>query len=261
MIYLNGQPLSVTIFPDNTSQVWKIPPSILPTEGEEATVKWDFSHESEFLQLAQLKLLLDDIGVASYLHMSYLPYGRQDKFISNETTFALRAFAKQLNSLKFEDVIITDPHSDVALRLIANSHAEYPKEALKQVIFDQDITMACYPDKGAVVKYSRVYEEEIGSAFVYGEKVRDQLTGHITSYKLIGKVAGENVLIVDDICDGGMTFKLLAKDLLAAGAKSVVLFVTHGIYSKGVRTLYDSGIKAVYDKDGHRGPRFGSNNI
>jgi ribose-phosphate pyrophosphokinase len=47
-----------------------------------------------------------------------------------------------------------------------------------------------------------------------------------------------------------MTFKLLAKDLLAAGAKSVVLFVTHGLFSKGLQTLKDSGIQRIYAQDG-----------
>ena len=47
-----------------------------------------------------------------------------------------------------------------------------------------------------------------------------------------------------------MTFKLLAKDLLAAGAKEVNLFVTHGIFSKGLRTLRNSGINRIFTKDG-----------
>jgi phosphoribosylpyrophosphate synthetase len=53
----------------------------------------------------------------------------------------------------------------------------------------------------------------------------------------------------------------LAKDLLAAGAKSVVLFVTHGIFSKGTRTLFESGISRVFTQDGEVGPRHGSANI
>ena len=85
---------------------------------------------------------------------------------------------------------------------------------------------------------------------MYGEKVRDQLTGNIVRYKIVGEPVGKNVLIIDDICDGGMTFKLLAKDLLAAGAKSVVLFVTHGLFSKGLQTLKDSGIQRIYAQDG-----------
>jgi len=58
------------------------------------------------------------------------------------------------------------------------------------------------------------------------------------------------VLIVDDICDGGMTFKLLARDLLAAGAKEVHPYVTHGIFSKGLDTLKESGIGRFFTYKG-----------
>ena len=48
---------------------------------------------------------------------------------------------------------------------------------------------------------------------------------------------GRNCLIVDDICDGGGTFIPLAKKLKNAGAKTVTLYVTHGIFSKGLDPL------------------------
>jgi ribose-phosphate pyrophosphokinase len=254
MLYLNGQPLNVTVFPDNTSQVWKLPEEIFSKS--EVVIKWTFSHEGEFMQLAQLKHLLglkSHYGPHIRLILTYLPYGRQDKEITNESTFALRTFAVLLNKLNFDAVIIHDPHSEVALELIKNSHAYYPKEKLNEVIKETGTNLLCYPDKGALRKYSEQYE--FYQAYIYGEKVRDQLTGNITSYKVVGDCAGKNVLIVDDICDGGATFKLLAKDLLAAGAKSVSLFATHGIFSKGVRTLFDSGISRIFTEDEEIGKR------
>lgn len=254
MLYINGQPLPITIFPDKTSQVWKLPESIFTHYKEfrrPVQITWKFEHEGEILHLAQLKMLLQSRGVRASLDLPYLPYGRQDKDISNTTTFALRAFAHSLNALAFHDISISDPHSEIALQLIRCSYAYFPKDQIKQIILDTNITLACYPDHGALTKYTKVYQEEVGDAYIHGEKVRDQLTGNITSYKLVGKPPiGENVLIIDDICDGGATFKLLAKDLLAAGAKSVVLFVTHGIFSRGLQTLKDSGIQRIFTQDG-----------
>lgn len=251
MIYLNGTPVPTTRFPDNTSQVWKIPVIQLrmsPT----AHVRWDYSHEAEFLELAQLKDLLDQEWYQSTLEITYLPYGRQDKDVSNEATFGLLTFAKLINSLNFDKVTIHDPHSSVALDLINNSSAVYPRNQIQELIHSGCIDIACYPDKGARIKYSGVYADLIGNAHVYGEKVRDQLTGNITKYELVGgeRVRGKKVMIIDDICDGGMTFKILAKDLLEAGATEVNLFVTHGIFSKGVNTLKESGINHVFTKDG-----------
>jgi ribose-phosphate pyrophosphokinase len=148
----------------------------------------------------------------------------------------------------------------VALDFINNSTALYPIDKLISVINETGSDLICYPDKGALAKYVREYEE-VNLPHIFGEKVRDQLTGNITAYSLIGECYGKNVLIVDDICDGGMTFKILAKDLLASGAKSVVLFVTHGIFSKGVRTLLEAGIQRVFTQDGEKSARSGSFHI
>jgi ribose-phosphate pyrophosphokinase len=253
MIYLNDQPVNTTIFPDNTSQVWKLPKDIFFKSY--ISIKWAFSNEGEFLQLAQLKHLLSNkcqYGPFITLTLTYLPYGRQDKEVCNEATFALRTFAALLNTLQFDSVIIHDPHSKIALDLINNSHAVYPERKILDARVATNSPLLCYPDKGAVSKYSETYP---GWDYIYGQKVRDQLTGNITHYELIGDCVGQNVLIVDDICDGGMTFILLAKSLLAAGAKEVNLFVTHGIFSKGTRVLFEAGIKRVFTQDGEVGPR------
>jgi ribose-phosphate pyrophosphokinase len=249
MILVNGSPVNVTLFPDNTSQVWKVKQLEIP-DTNWVMVTWEYSHEGEFMQLAQLKMLLDHTGFRCALKLKYLPYGRQDKDVSNSATFALRTFASLINTLGFEEIIIVDPHSEIALDLIVHSKAQYPHSQLQTIILATNTLLACYPDKGAVTKYTKVYEKEIGSAFIYGDKVRDQLTGNITNYKLNGSPAGMSVLIVDDICDGGMTFKILAKDLLEAGATEVNLFVTHGIFSRGLRTLHESGINRIFTQDG-----------
>lgn len=256
MLYLNGQPVPVTMFPDKTSQVWKLPEDQLTLS--KATIEWHFEHEGEFMHLAQLRELLTEYGVnVIKLRLKYLPYGRQDKGTNNKATFALYPFADLLNFLNFEQVEIVDPHSEHALDWIDNSNATYPQKLVEQVAQEMDYTIGtgsgctifCYPDKGALTKYSKVYEQSY-RPHIYGEKVRDQLTGNILSYQVVGDCAGKNVLIVDDIVDGGATFKLLAKDLLAAGAKEVNLFATHGIFSKGVNTIKESGIKRIFTQDG-----------
>lgn len=264
MIYLNGMPLDskyLTRFPDNTTQLWKLPDWIL-NETNYAHITWDYTHEGDLLALGQLKDLLDLYDFKTTLRIRYLPFARQDKPVSNTATFALRSFAKLLNVIAFDEVLILDPHSKVALDLINNSKAYYPVEEVMKIAFDLKADLFCYPDAGAVNKYTGggdIQQEIYDYPCIYGEKVRDQLTGNILSYNLVGECAGKNVLIVDDICDGGMTFKLLAKDLLAAGAKEVNLFVTHGIFSKGLRTLTDSKIKRVFTKDGEVGEH--QNNI
>ena len=59
-------------------------------------------------------------------------------------------------------------------------------------------------------------------------------------------LAGQDVVIADDLIDGGMTFILLAKALKVKGAGKVILYGTHGIFSKGTKPLFEGGIDEVY---------------
>lgn len=253
MIYLNDIPVVPTVFPDGTSQVWKLGDEVL--KERVSCIKWDFASENEFLQLAQLKDLLDAKQIIADLHIDFLPYGRQDKEVSNYNTFALTTFAKLLNSLNFARVYCIDPHSNVAERLIKNFIPTYPLVKIKNLKKKLEADLICYPDSGAKAKYTTLLKEKN----IFAMKYRNQQTGLIEGMSLVDdsmcdiKLNGEKVLIVDDICDGGMTFILLAKKLYEAGAKDVNLFVTHGIFSKGLHVLYDAGIEKVFTNKGEAG--------
>lgn len=91
------------------------------------------------------------------------------------------------------------------------------------------------PDHGA---WKRA--EQVGAIYhtpvMVAEKVRDTSDGRITSYAVDwDNYALNKVLVVDDICDGGATFELLAKALPKDTEKH--LYVTHGLFSRGVAHL------------------------
>ena len=245
MISINGEKVNPTLFPDQTSQVW----NVSGLNSLTASVVWEYECEREFLHLAQLKTLLDAKDIKATLHMTYLPYGRQDKPVNNESTFALVTFAKLINDLKFEAVFAIDPHSDVAKELIKNFTPIIPVNYIDMAAFYTGADIFCYPDKGALKKYGNY----TAKSFVYGEKVRNQQTGKIESMKLVGNVKDKTVLIVDDICDAGGTFCGMAKLLYDAGAKEVNLYVTHGIFSKGLKPLREAKIERIFTKDGEVG--------
>lgn len=248
MIYLNEECVKPTIFPDGTSQVWKLDEKHFGED--QARIVWEFSHESEFIHIAQLKNLLEAYGVERVsLHIDYLPYGRQDKSISNQSTFGLWTFGILLNTLQFDEIFITDPHSELALAAINKARAIYPHGPLRRTYQATGSDLVCYPDNGARTKYSGIYT---GYRYIYGEKVRDQATGRISSYDLFlpEDPKGKKILIVDDICDGGKTFELLADQLYSNGVEEVNLFVTHGIFSKGLKPLHAAGIKRIFTDKG-----------
>lgn len=254
MIYLNEQLIEVTIFPDKTSQVWKIDENIIQCIRREnyAKIRWDFSEEAELMHLYQLVVLLrkeTDADLYICLDLSYLPFGRQDKDISNHTTFALYAFARLLNYLALGRVIILDPHNHaLTLRLINKAYIVYPLKIVKNIMQLLDIDYIFYPDKNAFEKYRLRYDAECFS----GRKERCNITGNITSYEIHTDkdIVNKNILIVDDICDGGSTFVHAAKKLATLDVKNIHLFTTHGIFSKGLTPLQEAGIKRIFTHKG-----------
>lgn len=241
MITVNAHKITPTIFPDGTSQVWKIP--IWMFESHVWDVVWRFEEEREIIDLYSLGCLSH--GKKWNLYVPYLPYGRQDKPVSNQTTFNLAMFIKMLQPLNFERVATLDAHNPKALmgHIINRSALEVQLKVLAQVKPDHII----YPDHGAEDRYLGLNHP---SSIVFA-KVRDQSTGQITGIDYAypsNKYAhvlkpGHKVLIVDDICDGGATFlSIVEKIRKDCEALDVHLFVTHGIFSKGREILEDVGI-------------------
>jgi ribose-phosphate pyrophosphokinase len=95
-------------------------------------------------------------------------------------------------------------------------------------------TVIIAPDKGAVPR-AEVAARFIGSHEVkYATKVRNPENGEILRTEIQdGDYKGKNLLIVDDICDGGRTFIELAKVLREHNPSRIDLYITHGIFSKG----------------------------
>lgn len=241
--------VTTTIFPDKTSQVWKLPPEMLGhlERSLVATIRWEFESESEFLHVAQLAMLVRLYTLHLHLDIPYLPFARQDKHVSNESTFALQTFAQLLNSLKFDEVRTLDVHSNRAKLFINNLVCFIPWASIYAAWDQSKATIALFPDAGAQARYMQGNFKKKS----YALKEREPLLGHIkVQLAEPKKMKGQIVLLIDDICDGGMTFKLLAEQTLRAGAKEVHLYVTHGLFSKGLVTLRESGIKRIFTYKG-----------
>jgi len=244
--------LEPTIFPDGTSQIWKIAPlSILYSKN--ILITWHFESEREILDLYSFKALLHQQGQEITLHIPYLPYARQDKHVSNNYTFNLVVFAQLINGLEFNKITSVDVHNPLrTMNLIRNFENIEPTDIHKKVLEDFDPSFVVFPDKGAMDRYNSGLSG-ITTNFIYFEKTRDQSTGAIIGLEFKtdkGSLLHDEkykFLIVDDICDGGATFIAVAKKLKEINKYAeVALFVTHGIFSKGRQHLLDNGIDKIY---------------
>jgi ribose-phosphate pyrophosphokinase len=185
------------------------------------------------------------------LIIPYVPYARQDRTCCKGEPHSLKVFAKFINNLNFDRVIVCDPHSDVTGALIdrvkiidqvqiINDFTAFCKRVLQGVLFVS-------PDAGANKKTANVAKYFDHIRFIRADKLRDLATGKIIETSIFADdLNGADIVIADDICDGGRTFIELAKSLKKKNAGNVILYVTHGIFSQGVDTLFANGIDEIY---------------
>ena len=241
-----------TIFPDGTSQVWKLQNHIpFDPRDEDPVILWLFENEAELMHVLQLAALVQThLNVSEcILRVPYLPYGRQDKGVSNKASFALHVFADTLYRAGITRIETFDPHSLASDIVYADSIMPTVQEFHESIL---NHNIICFPDKGAADRYGKSVAFR-NCSIIYCAKVRNQATGEILGLDLVGKeddliaLNSGDILIVDDICDGGMTFiKVVEAIEKCATPRTIDLAVSHGLFSKGLEVLHDAGISRIY---------------
>lgn len=166
---------------------------------------------------------------------------RSDRRFNKGESFDLKIIAQFINAMQFDSVYILHPHSPISLALIDNA------EAISHYSFVEDTFNAIgnpilvSPDAGAY-KATHAIAEQLEADLVPSNKVR---VNGIPEIRIQGEVAERPCLIVDDLADGGRTFKFLAEALKKQGATKVYLYVTHGQFNYGFEELRTS-INHVY---------------
>ena len=212
----------------------------------------------DIMALALAKDALDRVYMCSdiELFVPYFPYARQDRVCNPGEALSVKVMANIINSLNFNSVGVVDPHSPVTVAALDRVYTWGQCECFDALHFSwQDITIVA-PDMGAAKK-AEEFAKHVGAAgVIYCNKTRELSTGKITGLDVFGDTEGKRLVVLDDICDGGRTFIELYGAIQAKGRPvSVELFVTHGIFSKGIEVLsmydrivttnsYDGGMKS-----------------
>ncbi len=166
---------------------------------------------------------------------------RSDRRFNDLESFDLKIITNFINTMNFDKVEILHPHSNITLALINNSKELKHYDYVKKVYNDIGNPILVSPDAGAY-KTTHEIAENLNADLVPSNKVR---VNGIPMIRIQGDVKGKDCLIVDDLADGGRTFKFLAEELKKQGAVKVFLYVTHAQFNFGFDELKES-IDHVY---------------
>jgi len=244
MLLLNNQPIDYFLFSGGEFQL-KLPHKI---EFERAILTWKPIDASEITFLALAVNALKHMGIWDIdLDILYLPYARQDRVCSPGESHSLEVICKFLDNLGLTTIRIWDVHNEpktedlfhdttVCFVTATNIFDRY------RVLDDFDLSnlIICAPDDGAYPRVADLCNYFDMTQPIVLHKDRCPETGRIIGMKSNKHnrcVDSWNVLIVDDICDGGATFNQAAQLLKEMGAVNLYLYVTHGIFSKGLDLL------------------------
>lgn len=180
----------------------------------------------EYAQVVMMVNLLEELSVAPGVFVPYLAGARADK----DKTKGWAVYATF--AVNYPGLTVADIHSNANKEFLSSMKNIPPSRIIPDEVRDQyDVIVA--PDSGAADRAALV--SGYGQPVLYMNKVRDQDTGRIIKYGFGSgpqpSIAKKKLLVVDDICDGGMTFKLLADKLDEHRVGQLDLYVTHGIFS------------------------------
>lgn len=161
---------------------------------------------------------------------------RSDRRFNDLESFDLKIITGFINAMNFNRVEILHPHSSITLALINNSRELKNFDYVKKAYNDIGNPVLISPDAGAY-KTTHEIAEKLNADLVPSNKVR--ING-VPVISIQGNVKNKKCLIVDDLADGGRTFKLLADALKKQGAESVFLYVTHAQFNYGFSELKES---------------------
>jgi ribose-phosphate pyrophosphokinase len=229
MIFINGEELKFTLFPNGETNVDHKQLVEVVDSLHLNKVKFIYQNDLDLIRLMFVKRYMDRIKVKSELLITYMPYSRMDR-IEGGSVFTLKYVADFINSLNFDRVEIVEPHSDVTPALINNAIEVYPTvnilyDVKTRVGFNINTDYIYFPDAGAEKRYSKKIG---GFNQLVGFKKRDFETGRITSLQVLGEMKGTpKIIMIDDLCSYGGTFMLGATELRKMGASEIYLVVGH----------------------------------
>jgi ribose-phosphate pyrophosphokinase len=202
--------------------------------------------------LMELLITLDALRRSSARRVTavipYFGYARQDRKTGSRTPISAKLVANLITEAGANRVLTMDLHAAQI-----QGFFDIPVDNLYAApLFSQDITatykgrdiMIVSPDVGGVLR-ARSLATRLNCDLAIIDKRRER-AGVSEVMNVIGDVLGRDCIIVDDIVDSGGTLCNAAAALIAEGARSASVYVTHGVLSgRAVARIAESPIEMM----------------
>lgn len=244
-------------FPDGQQQI-KIVSDVSQYGNVDITIK---SRLNNFLDLELIVCAVKSIRGLFFgtkgirLEVPYFLGSRSDrKFEDGSNNYLKDVICPIINSLNLEAVEVLDAHSDVLEACLNNYNGLNNHSLIEFALNDIKSTgfVLMSPDAGALKKIYKVAEHIKYEGEVITCAKSRGIDGKITKTEVPHFDITKDVVLIDDICDGGRTFIEIAKIIKLRHEQyererdekqnergKLYLVVTHGIFSKGFDELHN----------------------
>ncbi len=187
--------------------------------------------------LMELLITLDALKRGSAKRITavipYFGYARQDRKTAPRAPISAKLVANLITTAGADRVLTMDLHAGQIQGFfdipVDNLYAEPDFAKDIQSRYNGEPLTVVSPDVGGVLR-ARGMARRLDADLAIIDKRRER-AGVSEVMNIIGDVAGQHCILIDDIIDSAGTLCNAAEALTKAGAKSVSAYVTHGVFS------------------------------
>lgn len=207
-------------------------------------------------QMMLLIAMIENIRNLSEIKIGFFAYQRQDKskLVDDGEFEEIKMYRKPFDMIadaigeRKVKVSFLDIHNDLMNEEVVNIIPDISKIVSEGVLelnergkyVNAKNIVIVYPDAGAMNRYG---ESSKGFKSISFDKVRGDngsISSHIISDVVdLELLAGKDIFIIDDLCDGGRTFVSAAEKIKEFEPNSMSLYITHGLFAFGVEHLLE----------------------
>ena len=226
--------LEISVFPDGERRI-----RVVDSVVDEKTVVFQSTSTPPDQNYMELFFIVDALkrsGASTVTAViPYLGYERQDHIFRDGEAVSLEVIVETLERVGVDKLIAFDLHSVkvpelFTIPVLHLSALDLFAQKIKELGLMENSVLVS-PDMGGIRRIKMLSESLGNMPYVTIEKNRDLETGDITDSSMNGDVNGKTAIIVDDMISTGRTISAAEKILLKNGAKKVLVFATHAVFS------------------------------